>query len=237
MRLDKFLCEMNIGSRSQVKTYVKQGLVSINGIVEKSPERKIDENKDEISFRGEKLHYQQYHYYMLNKPTGVVTATKDNVSKTVMDLIPLELRKNIFPVGRLDKDTEGLLLLTDDGDLAHRLLAPSKHVDKTYLVGVRNVLSEGAQKALENGVDIGEEKLTRPAKVEVINDLQILLTIHEGKFHQVKRMLKAVDNEVLSLKRVSFGPLKLEEELLPGSYRELTEGEMANLHAAQNDGE
>lgn len=234
MRLDKFLCEMNIGTRSQVKTYIKQGLVSVNGVIEKSADRKIDENKDVVSYRGETLCYQQYHYYMLNKPVGVVTATKDNVSKTVMDLLPPELRKNLFPVGRLDKDTEGLLLLTDDGELAHRLLAPTKHVDKTYLVGLREMLPESAQKALETGVDIGEDKPTRPAKVEILNDLEILLTIHEGKFHQVKRMLKAVDNEVLSLKRVSFGPLQLDAKLLPGCYRELTDGEVTNLHETQN---
>ena len=204
MRLDKFLCELNIGSRSQVKTYVKQGLISVNGSVEKSPERKIDENKDVVSYRGEALHYQQDHYFMLNKPAGVVTATKDNVSKTVMDLLPPEFGKNLFPVGRLDKDTEGLLLLTDDGDLAHRLLSPTKHVDKTYLVEIREPLSESGKTALENGVDIGEDKPTRPANVVVLNASQILLTIHEGKFHQVKRMLKAVDNEVLALKRVAL---------------------------------
>lgn len=230
MRLDKFLCEMNIGSRSQVKTYVKQGAVTVNGDIVKTADLKIDENTDVIAYRGAVLTYRQFHYYMLNKPQGVVTATKDNLCKTVMDLLPTELRKNLFPVGRLDKDTEGLLLLTDDGELAHRLLSPSKHVDKTYLVGVREPLTEEACKALESGVDIGEDKLTRPAKVKVLNEEQILLTIHEGKFHQVKRMLKAVENEVISLKRVTFGAISLDEALLPGSFRELTEAEVALLH-------
>ncbi len=230
MRLDKFLCELNIGSRSQVKTYVKQGLVCVNGMVEKNADRKIDENKDIVSYRGENLKYQQYHYYMLNKPQGVVTATKDNVSKTVMDLLPIELRKNLFPVGRLDKDTEGLLLLTDDGSLAHRMLSPTKHVDKTYLVGIRERLSDHARHALENGVDIGEDALTRPAMVEVLSDFEILLTIHEGKFHQVKRMLKAVDNEVIALKRTKFGKLRLDDALNPGEYRELTDSEVSLLH-------
>ncbi len=229
MRLDKFLCELNIGSRSQVKTYVKQGLVTVNGAVIKSSDQKIDENNDIITYRGEVLSYQQFHYYMLHKPQNVVTATKDNVSKTVLDLLPVEIRKNLFPVGRLDKDTEGLLLLTDDGELAHRLLSPAKHVNKTYLVTIEKPLSDDACKALREGVDIGEEKLTMPAVVEVLNEEQILLTIQEGKFHQVKRMLQAVDNKVLALKRVTFGSLSLDESLAPGEYRELTDGEVKTL--------
>ncbi len=229
MRLDKFLCEMNIGSRSQVKTYVKQGLVTVNGVTVKSSDEKIDENKDIVTYRGEILRYQQYHYYLLNKPQGVVTATKDNVSKTVMDLLAPEIRKNLFPVGRLDKDTEGLLLITDDGDLAHRLLSPAKHVDKTYLVTIANPLSVEDGKALEEGVDIGEEQLTGPAKVKMLSDNQITLTIQEGKFHQVKRMLKAVNNEVTALKRVSFGSLQLDDTLQPGEYRELSMSEVEAL--------
>lgn len=231
MRLDKFLCEMNIGSRSQVKTYVKNGLVTVNGATAKNAEQKIDEAKDAVAYRGEVLWYQKYHYYMLNKPQGVVSATQDNVSGTVLDLLPAGKRKNIFPVGRLDKDTEGLLLLTDDGDLAHRLLAPSKHVDKCYLVQIASPLSDADCKALEEGVDIREDSLTRSAHVERVRDTetQILLTIHEGKFHQVKRMLKAVGNEVTALKRVRFGTLTLDENLKPGEYRELTDEEVAAL--------
>lgn len=230
MRLDKFLCELNIGSRSQVKTYVKQGLVTVNGEIVKASDLKIDENKDIVTYRGESLRYQQYHYYMLNKPQDVVSATQDNVSKTVLDLLPQELRKNIFPVGRLDKDTEGLLLLTDDGEMAHRLLSPTKHVDKTYLVGIISPLSKDDVVNLETGVDIGEERLTRPAVVEIIDDGHILLTIHEGKFHQVKRMLKAIGNEVVTLKRMKFGPILLDENLQPGEYRELSDAEVALLH-------
>lgn len=231
MRLDKFLCEMNIGSRSQVKTYVKQGQVTVNGVTAKNADRKIDESKDIVTYNGEVLRYQKYHYYMLNKPQGVVSATQDNVSKTVLDLLPYEKRKNISPVGRLDKDTEGFLLLTDDGDLAHRLLAPAKHVDKRYLVQLTSPLSDAACKALEKGVDIGEDSLTQPARVERLSDTesQILLTIHEGKFHQVKRMLKAVGNEVTALKRVNFGALALDENLKPGEYRELTNEEVILL--------
>lgn len=229
MRLDKFLCEMNIGSRSQVKTYVKQGLIMVNGTPAKNADQKIDEAKDTVTYRGEVLRYQKFHYYMLNKPQGVVSATQDNVSKTVLDLLPVEKRKNISPVGRLDKDTEGFLLLTDDGELAHRLLAPSKHVDKRYLVQIASPLSAEDCTALEKGVDIGENSLTRPAVVERVSENQILLTIHEGKFHQVKRMLKAVGNEVTALKRVNFGALALDNSLKPGEYRELSEAELLAL--------
>lgn len=228
---------MNIGSRSQVKTYVKQGLVTVNGAPAKNADQKIDETKDIVTYRGEMLRYQQYHYYMLNKPQGVVSATQDNVSKTVLELLPVEKRRNISPVGRLDKDTEGFLLLTDDGDLAHRLLAPSKHVDKRYLVQIASPLSDADKKVLEEGVDIGEDSLTKPAKVERVNgtENQILLTIHEGKFHQVKRMLKAVGNEVTALKRVNFGALALDESLKPGEYRELTNEEINELQHSNSE--
>lgn len=229
MRLDKFLCEMNIGSRSQVKTYVKQGVISVNDVVVKSSDLKIDEKKDTVAYRGQVLQYQKYRYYMLNKPQGVVSATQDNTAGTVVELLPPELRKDIFPVGRLDKDTEGLLLLTNDGELAHRLLAPSKHVDKTYYVTIASPLSPDNQRKLEEGVDIGEKKITKPAMVQIVSDKEILLTIHEGKFHQVKRMLKAVENEVIALKRVSFGPLNLDESLQPGKYRELNDLEVQAL--------
>ena len=168
-------------------------------------------------------------YYMLNKPQGVVSATQDNTCKTVLDILDVDCKKDLFPVGRLDKDTEGLLLITNDGELAHKLLSPKKHVDKTYLVGIARKLSTEDIEKLELGVDIGEKHLTQPAKVEVISDTEIKLTIHEGKFHQVKRMLKAVDNEVLTLKRVSFGGLKLDETLKTGEYRELTEQEIEIL--------
>lgn len=230
MRLDKFLCEMNIGTRSQVKTFIRQGLVRVNGSVVKAPELPIKEISDVITLRETQLCYQKFSYYMLNKPQGVVSATKDNTADTVLDLFPKELRGALFPVGRLDKDTEGLLLLTDDGELSHMLLSPKRHVDKTYLVGIAALLTDEATARLEQGVDIGEEKLTKPALVQILNEKEILLTIHEGKFHQVKRMLKAVDNEVLSLKRISFGSLKLDENLRSGAYRELTAKEVAALY-------
>ena len=227
MRLDKFLCEMNIGTRSQVKTYVKQGQVTVNDSVVKSPDIKIDENSDIVMFKGKLLSYQKYYYYMLNKPAGVVSATRDNTADTVVSLLGDAKRDDIFPVGRLDKDTTGLLLLTNDGDLAHMMLSPKKHVDKVYRVSLAHPLNTMDVERLEQGVDIGEESDTLPAKVEIIEDLTILLTIREGKFHQVKRMLQAVDNQVMALERVSFGPLRLDDSLQPGKFRELTEDEVA----------
>ena len=233
MRLDKFLCDRNIGTRSQVKTYIRQGLVTVNGKPVSMAEFKIDEMNDLVAFQGRVLRPGGFVYYMLNKPGGVVSATRDNISRTVVELLQEELpRGGVFPVGRLDKDTEGLLILTDDGELAHRLLSPKKHVDKTYLVTAEHPLSKEDVVRLEQGVDIGEERVTLPAKVELEADNRFFLTIHEGKFHQVKRMLQAVDNRVLALKRTAFGGLALDESLKPGEYRELTEQEVARLHEA-----
>lgn len=233
MRLDKFLSETTTESRSQVKKEIRQGMVTVNGIVEKLPEKQIDEKTDCVCLKGKELHYQLFVYFMLNKPAGVVSATEDNLSKTVVELLSREdYRKDIFPAGRLDKDTEGFLLLTNDGELAHRLLSPKKHVDKTYFVRLRDALSEEAAAKLETGVSIGEKKDTRPAKVERVDTDTILLTIQEGKFHQVKRMLQAVDNQVLYLKRITFGGLSLDEGLAPGEYRALSDEEVKLLYDA-----
>lgn len=234
MRLDKFLCDSNIGTRSQVKAYIRQGLVTVNGKTAAAADLKVDETSDIITFRGDRLHLQGFVYYMLNKPQGVVSATRDNTARTVVELLHgCDLpRAGVFPVGRLDKDTEGLLILTDDGELAHRLLSPKKHVDKTYLVTAEHPLAPEDITRLEQGVDIGEERLTMPAKIKLVTDTEFLLTIHEGKFHQVKRMLQAVDNRVLALKRTSFGGLDLDGSLKPGEYRELTKQEVEILHEA-----
>lgn len=233
MRLDKFLCDANIGTRSQVKVLLKQKTVTVNGVLITSPETKINENKDEICFRGKKIGFQKFYYYMMNKPQGVVSATQDNLDKTVLDLLrPEDKRDDLFPVGRLDKDTTGFLLISNDGELSHRLLSPKKHVDKTYEAGIEHPLSAEAIAMLENGVDIGEKNVTLPAKVDVINESCIHLTIREGKYHQVKRMLTAVDNHVVSLKRITFGGLYLDEKLACGEYRELTESEITTLHEA-----
>jgi len=232
MRLDKFLCEMNIGTRSQVKDYIKKGLVTVNDQTAKKPEVHVAPETDKIAFRGEVLTFQEFYYFMLNKPQGVVSATRDNHEKTVLDLLPIK-RDDLFPVGRLDKDTEGLLIITNDGPLAHELLSPKKHVDKTYLVTIRDELTDEVKSKLEQGVDIGDEKPTMPARVEILNDNQIYLTIREGRFHQVKRMLQAVDNEVLALKRVSFGGIALDGSLKPGECRELSAEEVLILQTKQ----
>ena len=229
VRLDKFLCDMALGTRSEVKAFLKKGFVTVDGIIEKSPDFKIDPDTHEIAFQGKVLTYQEFYYYMLHKPAGVITATEDKVQKTVMSFLGEDARKDLFPVGRLDKDTEGLLLLTNDGELSHAILSPRKHVPKTYFVEVPEKLDLGQIEALEQGVDIGDDKKTIPAKVEIIDDTHIHLTISEGRYHQVKRMLKAVGSEVLYLKRISFGALTLDGSLEKGSYRALTEEEITAL--------
>ena len=229
LRLDKFLSGANLGSRSQVKEYLKQGLVRVNGEVVRKPEYKIEEGKDRVSFREQEIIYKKYVYYMLNKPQGVVSATRDRMHGTVSDLLKDTGYGDLFPVGRLDRDTEGLLIMTNDGGLAHDLLSPKKHVKKVYYVETARPLSEESRKALEKGVDIGEEKISLPAKAERISDTSIYLTITEGKYHQVKRMLHAVENEVVYLKRTAMGGLFLDENLPCGSYRELTEEEVRKM--------
>lgn len=230
MRLDKFLSECGICSRSESKIFIKKGMITVNGKKAAKGEEKIDPDNDEIMFKGQKIIYAEFEYYMLNKPAGVVSATEDKNDKTVIDLVPKPHVKDIFPVGRLDKDTEGLLIITNDGETAHRLLSPKKHVDKTYFVRTTGgeIGTEEVEK-LENGVDIGEEKLTLPAEIEILKNGEIsesLLTIREGKFHQVKRMFKAVGREVIYLKRISMGKLKLDESLEKGGCRRLTEDEI-----------
>ena len=229
MRLDRFLCEMNVGSRSQVKALLRQGLVTVNGKAEKEGAIQIREYSDDILFRGNKLQYQRFVYYMLNKPEGVVSATEDKTAVTVVSLLSGEGRDDLFPVGRLDKDTTGLLLLTNDGETAHRLLSPKRHVDKIYRVTLEHPLERQAVAILEQVVDIGDDKLTLPAQVSVQDDCTLLLTIQEGRYHQVKRMLQAVGNRVLALERISFGGLALDEKLKPGEYRTLTSEEIALL--------
>lgn len=228
-RLDKFLAENEVGSRSQVKEYIKKGLVKVNDVICRQADTKIDEEKDSVTYLDKSIVYQQYMYFMLNKPQGVVTATKDTNDKTVMDLILVDRKKDLFPVGRLDKNTEGLLLITNDGALSHALLSPKKHVFKRYYVQCAKEIGEKEKRLLENGVDIGDEKPTLPAKVTILGSKELELEIREGRFHQVKRMLQAVDNEVTFLKRISFGSLLLDVKLLPGEYRELTEDEVELL--------
>lgn len=229
MRLDKFLCDTAGLTRTEAKNAVKKGQIAVNGQVQKAADFKVKENTDTVTFQGRPLSYAAFHYYILHKPAGVITATEDKKESTVMDILREEKVKNLFPVGRLDKDTEGLLLITDDGELAHNLLSPKKHVDKEYLVKVRDFISEEDCRKLSEGVDIGDEKPTAPAKVERVAEKEILLTIREGRFHQVKRMLQAVGNEVLYLKRLSMGSLRLPKDLEKGAYRPLSEEEIYKI--------
>lgn len=234
MRLDKYLAEMGVGTRQEVKKQIRQGKAAVNGTVVKAADTKIDETSDEVTICGRNISYVSYEYYMLNKPGGVVSATEDRRDTTVIDLIKDKKRKDLFPVGRLDKDTEGLLLITNDGDLAHRLLAPKKHVDKVYYAKIDGMVTEEDVKRFAEGIDIGaeEEEMTRPAKLDIMRsaeESEIRLTIHEGKFHQVKRMFLAVGKEVTYLKRERMGTLCLDENLKPGEYRVLTEEEIENV--------
>lgn len=235
MRLDKYLAEMGIGTRQEVKKQIRQGKITVNGETVKAADMKINEKQDEIVANGCPVSYVPYEYYMLNKPAGVISATEDRKDTTVLDLIKDKKRKDLFPVGRLDKDTEGLLLITNDGDLAHRLLAPKKHVDKVYYARIRGKVTKEDAMKFEEGLDIGtpgHPEMTRPAKLKILTsaeESEIRLTIHEGKFHQVKRMFIAVGKEVIYLKREQMGPLCLDKSLKPGEYRPLTKEEMEDV--------
>lgn len=232
IRLDKYLADMGCGTRSQVKREIAKGGAEVNGVRVTRPEEKIDTERDMVLFNRRTVGYAEFEYYMLNKPAGVVSATEDRRERTVLDLIDERQRKDLFPVGRLDKDTEGLLLITNDGELAHRLLSPKRHVDKVYYARVAGRITEEHKKIFAAGVDIGDEKPALPAELRILSSEEISeveLTIHEGRFHQVKRMFHAVGGEVLYLKRTSMGSLRLDECLEPGQYRRLTEDEIRAL--------
>ncbi len=232
VRLDKYLSDRSLGTRSEIKNWIRKGRVCVNLAVCKRPEEKIDAGTDEITFDGQRIIYEEYVYLMLNKPAGVVSATTDNRDKTVLDIVEAERRKDLFPVGRLDKDTEGLLLLTNDGALAHRLLSPRKEVDKVYYAKVNGKVTDADREAFLSGISIGEDKPCLPAKLDILlSDAvsEINLTIQEGKFHQVKRMFEAVGKEVIYLKRISMGGLALDPLLVPGDYRRLTNDEVEYL--------
>lgn len=232
IRLDKYLADMGCGTRSQVKREIAGGSVMVNGAPARRPEDKIDTEKDSVVFRGSPVGYVEYEYFMLNKPAGVVSATEDRKERTVLDLIDARQRKDLFPVGRLDKDTEGLLLITNDGEMAHRLLSPKKHVDKAYYARVAGRITEEHVRLFAEGVDIGDEKPALPAELTVLSSgeiSEIELVIREGRFHQVKRMFQAAGGEVTYLKRLRMGSLVLDGELEPGEYRKLTEEEVRAL--------
>lgn len=241
IRLDKFLAEMGYGTRSQVKKELAKGNVTVNGQIIRKPETKVDTVRDRVCWKDEPALYAKYEYFMLNKPAGVVSATEDKREKTVLDLlclddstkgVPAVRRRDLFPVGRLDKDTEGLLLITNDGELAHRLLSPKKHVDKVYYARIRGRVTDEDREAFARGLDIGDDKPALPAGLEIIasgENSEIRVTLREGRFHQVKRMFRAVGKEVTYLKRLSMGSLVLDEDLAPGEYRRLTEEEVKQL--------
>ena len=227
VRVDKILSELGFGSRQDIKKYVKAGKIRINDNTVKKPEEKLNSEKDKLYFEGKEVEVEEFETFILYKPAGYVCATKDNVHKTVMELIDSK-RKNVVPAGRLDLDTEGILILTNDGSLNHRLVSPSSHVDKTYYAVFEGKLDENAVEMTKNGLDIGEGEVSQPAKLEIISDNEILLTIHEGKFHQVKRMVKSLGGEDISLKdkkNLRLDDLKLNK----GESRKITEIEMEML--------
>lgn len=236
MRLDKFLAETGVGSRKEAKQLLKKNLVTVNDEIVKDGKTQIDEKQDIIKFAGEELTYQKYYYYLLHKPQGVISATEDKWDQTVIDLLKDEdYREDIFPVGRLDKDTEGLLLLTNDGQLAHQLLSPKKHVDKEYFAIIQGIVTEEDIRHFAAGFALTDKEQVKPSELiiesvdETNEQSEIRLTIQEGKFHQVKRMFEAVDKKVVYLKRLRMGSLWLDEELTLGEYRTLTEEELEKL--------
>lgn len=231
IRIDKYLCDNAGLSRSEAKKAVLSSKVTINNIPVKRCEAKLLEGTDTVTLNGDPIIYEKYSYYMLNKPSGYVSANSDSREKTVIELFSSEKKKNLACVGRLDKDTTGLLLVTNDGELIHKLISPRKNVFKDYLVTIVKPLTVEDIKALEEGVDINDPTLTKPAKVRVIDDNNIILSITEGRFHQVKRMLIAVGNAVVKLKRISEGSLKLDDSLSEGQYRKLTPDEIDMLKA------
>lgn len=267
VRLDKYLAEMSYGTRNEVKKIIRSGSVTVNGLAAVKPEMKINELSDIVCIGGEEVSYSQYVYYMLNKPDGCVSATNDNRHKTVIDLLKDNLgnniKKDLFPVGRLDIDTEGLLLITNDGGLAHILLSPKKHVEKAYYLIAEGTIPDNAIKQLEEGIDIGDGTITLPARVENIKQYRLdgfgeyeqkiiadrhgnetlpdnsiytsmELVLHEGRYHQVKRMVEAAGSKVLYLKRVRMGTLKLDRDLKPGECRELTYKEIEGIKNCGN---
>ena len=235
MRLDKYLVACAVGSRTEVKNFLKSGRVTVNGKKEKSAKLQINEDTDEICFDGQKLEYEEFVYYMMNKPQGVISATEDPKHKTVLDLLDdLARSKEVFPVGRLDIDTHGLLLLTNDGKLAHALLSPKRHVDKTYLAQVKGIMTDEDIETFAQGIPL-KDFTCQPAKLELVsmdaekNQSLVRVTIAEGKFHQVKRMVAYCGKEVMDLQRLTMGTLTLDEDLKRGEWRRLTKDELEGL--------
>lgn len=255
IRLDKYLADAGFGTRNEVKALVKSGAITINGEKIKDSSQKVDTDTDEVNVNGEDVDYSEYEYYMLYKPAGIITASRDKKEETVLNLIKSKKRRDLFPVGRLDRDTEGLLLITNDGELSHKLLSPGKHVEKGYVAVVTGYSPDDIETLFENGLDIGDEKPTKPAKLRRFSDLEEFMTeyddsyfaekfselkedesltiyeikITEGRYHEIKRMFEAVGCSVVYLKRYSMGSLTLDSELKPGEYRKLKIDEYKKL--------
>ena len=251
MRLDRYLAECGCGTRSEVKNLIKKGRVSVNEAVITDNSVKVETDTDAVKIDGTAVGYEQFRYYMLNKPAGCISATNDGLSSTVLDILADDNTRDLFPVGRLDKDTEGLLLITNDGQLAHRLLSPKKHVDKTYVAAVSVALGEEELERFAQGLDIGDDKPTLPAEIRKVTDHEDLIPerfgaddgdepegyeavyeviIREGRYHQIKRMFEALGSRVVYLKRTAMGALSLDGGLEPGEYRRLTEDEIAAIN-------
>jgi 16S rRNA pseudouridine516 synthase len=229
MRLDKLISNSGFGTRKEVKKILKQGNIKVNNTTIKDGSYNVDELNDEIIINGETLEYKRYIYLMLNKPAGVVSSTKDS-DETVIDIIPDKYKRyNLFPIGRLDKDTVGLLILSNDGQASHNLLKPKKHVSKTYFAKVKGVVCEEHIAAFNNGIILDDKYTCLPAELEIIKSgeiSEVIIKIYEGKYHQIKRMFKSLNNEVIYLKRIKMGRLDLDESLREGECRELTKEEV-----------
>ena len=230
MRLDKYLADSHEGSRSEVKEHIKKGRVSVNGMVIKDPSYHVG-GDDDVVCCGHSVSHRHHYYYMLNKPPGIVSATEDTREKTVMDLFPEKLRKRLFPVGRLDKDSVGLLIICDDGETAHRLLSPSHHVDKKYMIKTDEPLSDEDVKLFASGMTLEDGTVLQSALLEISDEdsCEAFVTIHEGKYHQIKRMIQRCGKNVVYLKRLSMGALQLDPALAEGVYRELSDEEINML--------
>lgn len=229
MRLDKFLANNSIGTRTEVKKIVKAGRVKVGDKVIKDSSIIINENEDLITFDGKPVVYEEFYYIMLNKPAGYVCSAHEKGEYSILQLINEDFKNKLYPVGRLDKDTTGLVVLTNDGPMTHELLSPSKHVDKEYYVELAYPLLSEDKEKFENGLDIGDEKPTKPATLIPLTSNTCKVIIHEGRFHQIKRMFEALNNEVVGLKRLKMKNLELDVLLKPGEYRRLTADEVKDL--------
>ena len=227
MRLDKYLTQAMLGSRREVKEYIKKKRILVNGFDKVSPDMHIDPEKDVVTLDGNVVKATLgKRYYVLNKPAGYITATKDDTARTVMDLFDKDISKGLFAVGRLDKDTEGLLLITDDGDFDHSLMSPKRHVSKKYYAQLSSDCPDNLIEEFANGVDIGDDKLCKSAELEILDKRnEVYISISEGRYHQIKRMFLKYGLEVTYLRRIQIGGFILPEELKPGEYRELTQEE------------